>query len=79
MDVRKTSAAEREREKREGKREKRMEGKRVGRCVWVCVGENPIIPPSVPDGNSTMLTNVIGALVPFLHAVSVLTFVSGRL
>ena len=40
-------------------------------CVCVCV--------CVPDGNSIMLANVIGALVPFLHAVSVLTFVSGRL
>ena len=47
-------------------------------CVCVCVG-NPITPPRGPDGNSIMLANVIGALVPFLHAVSVLTFVSGRL
>ena len=29
----------------------------------VCVGENPITPPRVPDGNSTMLANVIGAIL----------------
>ena len=50
-------------------------------CVCVCVGGggNPITPPRGPNGNSIMLANVIGTLVPFLHAVSVLTFVSGCL
>ena len=47
-------------------------------CVCVCVGEIQSHLPVVPAVTVYMLANVTGALVLFLHTVSVLTPVSGR-